>query len=154
MDGTDPPGELIHSATSAAESSAARVSSCVASSVPLSSSSTPSSTKIRLEQQLFPDVLAEGRVLVFVSHGAIQPARQPRSLAAVGNFATAAAPAGKAHGRSIRKVGMADFYGIEPGTISGFADARRDLHERGEPAGTHRAAHGRVHGQAARDVRR
>ena len=47
MDGTDPPGELIHSATSAAGSSAARVSSCVASSVPLSSSSTPSSTRIR-----------------------------------------------------------------------------------------------------------
>ena len=47
MDGTDPPGELIHRATSAAGSSAASASSCVASSVPLSSSSTPSRTRIR-----------------------------------------------------------------------------------------------------------
>jgi hypothetical protein len=47
MDGTDPPGEWIHSAMSAAGSSTARVSSWVASSVPLSSSSTPSSTRIR-----------------------------------------------------------------------------------------------------------
>ena len=47
MDGTDPPGELIHNAMSALGSSAARVSSCVASSVPLSSSSTPSSTRTR-----------------------------------------------------------------------------------------------------------
>jgi hypothetical protein len=47
MDGTDPPGELIHKATSAAGSSAASISSWVASSVPLSSSSTPSSTRIR-----------------------------------------------------------------------------------------------------------
>src|SRR5690348_17242841 len=47
MDGTEPPGELIHSATSVAESSAASASNCVISKVPLSSSSTPSSTSTR-----------------------------------------------------------------------------------------------------------
>ena len=47
IDGTDPPGEWIHSVMSFAGSSVARAISCVASSVPLSSSSVPSSTSTR-----------------------------------------------------------------------------------------------------------
>lgn len=47
IEGTDPPGEWIHSAMSDASSSAASARSCVASSVPLSSSRGPSSTSTR-----------------------------------------------------------------------------------------------------------
>jgi hypothetical protein len=47
IDGTEPPGELIQSAMSAAGSSSARVRNWAASRVPLSSSSTPSRTSTR-----------------------------------------------------------------------------------------------------------
>ena len=47
IDGTEPPSEWIHNAMSRSGSSAARVRICVASKVPLSSSSVPSSTTIR-----------------------------------------------------------------------------------------------------------
>jgi hypothetical protein len=47
IEGTDPPGEWIHNAMSFLGFSLARASSCVASTMPLSSSSTPSRTSTR-----------------------------------------------------------------------------------------------------------
>jgi hypothetical protein len=53
-----------------------------------------------------------------------------------------------------RSLSVTDFYGIQAGTIPGFAEASGgDIHQRDGPAGPHGAEYGHVHGQAARDAR-
>ena len=95
MDGTEPPGELIHSATSASGSSSASVSNCVASRVPLSSSSRPSRTSTRRCEQGEPELFGEYRSLCFLRHGSSvrMIGRIRGGAAAVGGSAHGSAPA-------------------------------------------------------------